>query len=315
MRSGPKILAIGGAHIDRRGQMTVPFVPGASNPGTMREDVGGGAFNALRNARRRGAAAALFSVRGGDAAGEMVARAIAAAGIADLSAVFLDRATASYTALLDQDGDVVAALADMGLYELAFAKQMRRATMREAIRGADAILTDANLPAAALQRLAGLAAGKPTFAIAISPAKAVRLAGVLSSLTCLFMNRREAAALAGTEVDAAPGMLVERLRQAGLGSGVISAGARPVIGFDASGIVSIVPPTPRTVADVTGAGDALAGAAMVASLNGAPFAEALREGLAAAMLAIESLMSVPELGAVAFAEALSLVPRAQAMPG
>ena len=102
----PKILAVGGAHIDRRGQMTSPFVPGASIPGTMREDVGGGAFNALRNAVGRGAAGALLSLRGGDAAGDAVARAIAQAGILDLSAVFLDRATPSYTALLDSEGDV-----------------------------------------------------------------------------------------------------------------------------------------------------------------------------------------------------------------
>ena len=47
------------------------------------------------------------------------------AGIADLSAVFLDRATPSYTALLDREGDVIAALADMALYELAFPKQMQ----------------------------------------------------------------------------------------------------------------------------------------------------------------------------------------------
>src|SRR5688572_30232114 len=87
-----KILAVGGAHIDRRGQMTSPFVPGASIPGTMREDVGGGAFNALRTAVQRGARGAILSMRGGDAAGDTVARAIAGSGIADLSAVFLDRA-------------------------------------------------------------------------------------------------------------------------------------------------------------------------------------------------------------------------------
>ena len=72
--------------------------------------------------------------------------------------MFLDRATPSYTALLDRDGDVVAALADMGLYELAFAKQMRRAKVREAMAEADAVLCDANLPEPALVRLAEIAA-------------------------------------------------------------------------------------------------------------------------------------------------------------
>jgi sugar/nucleoside kinase (ribokinase family) len=240
-----------------------------------------------------------------------VARAIAATGIVDLSAVFLDRATPSYTALLDKDGDVIAALADMALYELAFPKQIRRAKVREEVRAADGVLCDANLPATALQRLMPLAVGKPVFAIAISPAKAVRLAGVLQSLSCLFMNRRDASALAGSGADESIGNIVDRLRRLGLARGVITQGSGPVTGFDRSGTISADPPTPRKIADVTGAGDALAGTAIVALLNGLPFPEALREGMAAALLAIESSTSVPELSPKAFAEALALVPELQ----
>lgn len=311
--TSPRLLAVGGAHVDRRGQMTSPFVPGASIPGTMREDVGGGAFNALRSAVQRGAAGAMLSMRGGDAAGDTVARAIAAAGIADLSAVFLDRSTPSYTALLDREGDVVAALADMQLYEIAFPKQLRRAKLREEIAAAEAVLCDANIPAAGLQRLAALCAGRPVFAIAISPAKAVRLAEVLPGLACLYMNRREAAALAGMGGDDPAVAIVARLRAMGLARGVVSQGGDAVIGFDASGIVSVTPPGPRKIADVTGAGDALAGATTVALLGGLPLGKALREGVAAALLAVESASSVPELSKRAFAEALALVPEAQEM--
>jgi sugar/nucleoside kinase (ribokinase family) len=311
--SPPKILAVGGAHIDRRGRMTSRFVLGASIPGTMCEDIGGGAFNALRNAVGRGAAGALLSMRGGDAAGDTVARAITQAGILDLSAVFLDRATPSYTALLDSEGDVVAALADMALYEAAFPKQLRRAKMREEIAVADAVLCDANIPASGLQRLAALAEGKPVFAIAISPAKVVRLAETLPALSCLHMNRREAAALAGMGGDDPAEAVVGRLRALGLARGIITQGDRPVIGFDASGVISITPPAPRKIADVTGAGDALAGAMTVALLNGMPFGEALREGMAASLLALESPTSVPELSKRAFAEALALVPEAVEM--
>ncbi|MEO9614978.1 MAG: PfkB family carbohydrate kinase, partial [Nitratireductor sp.] len=99
------VLAIGGAHIDRRGRVADRFVPGASNPGTMREEVGGGVFNAARVMAGRGSRVALMAARGGDAAGEAVAAAIAQAGIKDLSGVYLDRTTASYTAILDADGD------------------------------------------------------------------------------------------------------------------------------------------------------------------------------------------------------------------
>jgi len=311
--SFPKILAVGGAHIDRRGRITGVYVPGASNPGVMAEDVGGGSFNALRNAVRRGAGGAIMSVRGGDTAGETVSRAILDAGIADLSAIFLDRTTPSYTALLDREGDVIAALADMALYETAFAKQLRRASFRAAVAEADALLCDGNLPADALARLAAVAAGKPLFAIAISPAKVVRLSEILEALSCLFMNFREAAYLAGLPGDAPVNEIVARLRAMGLSSAVISRGGAPTVAFDRSGAFSIKPPRPNKIVDVTGAGDALAGATMVALLRGLPLREALREGMAAAMLTVESPASAPEFSDGDFAAALALVPEAEAL--
>ncbi|MEQ1954353.1 carbohydrate kinase family protein [Mesorhizobium sp. CN2-181] len=309
------ILGIGGAHIDRRGQLSVDFVPGASNPGTMREDVGGGTFNALRNAVQRGVGGSLLSVRGGDASGVTVASAIAAAGIRDLSVTFLDRRTPSYTALLDRHGDVVAALADMGLYDLVFAKQLRRASVRAAIAQADAIFTDANLSGDALARLPKLVEGKPIFAIAISPAKVLRLKEILPALSCLFLNTREAAALTGLSPDAHAPAMLDRLRTLGLRRAVLSKGPNPVHVLDGDRTFSITPPAPRSIADVTGAGDALAGATSAAMLRGLPFADAVREGMAAALLALESADAAPVLSSATFKAALALVPTAETLHG
>ncbi len=303
-----KIFAVGGAHIDRRGQMATDFVPGASIPGTMREEIGGGAFNALRIAVRRGVTATLMSVRGGDGPGARVAEAIAQEGIEDASAIFLDRSTPSYTALLDRTGDVVAALADMGLYELAFPKQMRRSKVREAIARHDAILTDANLPETALARLIACADGRPVYAIAISPAKAIRLTELLPSLTCLFMNRREAAALAALPVHADPRSIVSALAARGIVRVVITHGGDAAIVFHEGRLWTVTPPRPRRIVDVTGAGDAIAGATVAALLRGAPFIEAVREGIAAAMLAVETASAVPEFTPEEFSGALALVP-------
>src|SRR5690606_21264876 len=111
----PKILAVGAAHLDRRGRMSGNYVPAASNPGTIHEEVGGGVFNALRNAVRHGVSGALLSLRGGDLAGNAVARAVYEAGVSDLSVTFIDRTTPSYTALLDADGELIVGFADMDL--------------------------------------------------------------------------------------------------------------------------------------------------------------------------------------------------------
>jgi len=222
----PKLFAAGGAHIDRRGRISGPYVAGASNPGTMREEAGGGAFNALRNAARRGCEGTLLSVRGGDMAGEAVARAIREAGITDLSATFLDRATPSYTAFVEANGEVVAGLADMGLYDLAFAKLVRRRAIRDAIARADAVLCDANPPEPALERLAFMAGERPLFAVAISPAKVIRLRPILARIACLFMNRREAAVLSAGKAGDDPAIMARTLAGSGMAAGVISAGGR-----------------------------------------------------------------------------------------
>ncbi len=305
----PKLLGLGGAHVDRRGRIFAPFVPGASNPGAMREDVGGGVFNALRAAARRGTECALFSVRGGDAIGEMVANTVEASGIADLSVVFLDRATASYTALLDQGGEVIAALADMEIYEAGFPRQMRRATLRRAIEGADAVLCDANLPLAATERLAVLTADKPLFGMAISPAKVVRLRPLLPRLRCLFMNKREADALLSSPAPDAD-TRIEKLRGLGLEAAIITNGGEAVIGFDADGSFCLPPPPSSHIVDATGAGDALAGATVAAMLRGLPLRDALRHGVAAACFVLASERSAPDISAEAFEEALRLVPPA-----
>lgn len=302
------ILAVGGAHVDRRGQLSREFVPGASNPGVMREEAGGGVFNALRNVARRGDRASLLSLRGGDAAGETVARAIAEAGIEDLSSVYLDRVTPTYTAFLDREGELLAGLADMSLYDVAFARQLLRAKARAAIAAADAILCDANLPEPALARLASAAGTKPLFAIAISPAKAVRLRAVADRLSCLFLNRREAAALANARVATSAREIVDVLRAIGVRRAAVTAGAGALVAFDADAVYEIEPPRPSEIADVTGAGDALAGTVVSALTRGASFASALREGLAAAKLCIECGASVPDHAPAAFAEALESVP-------
>ncbi|MCC0029205.1 MAG: carbohydrate kinase [Brucellaceae bacterium] len=281
-----RLLAIGGAHIDRRGIMAAPFIAGASIPGAMHEEVGGGAFNACVNAVREGAAVTLVGLRGGDAAGEQVGAALARHAIADLSTTYLDRTTPSYTALVTRDGDVVAALADMTLYDFGFEKELRRAKLRKAVTQNDAVLIDANLPAAAAARAAGLANGKPLYAIAISPAKVVRLFGIEPVIDVLFMNRLEAHALTGVPADAKPAALVDALCASGLRGAVVTNGAGEVVAFRGDRAFTATPPRVQLVRDATGGGDALAGTAIAAMIAGAGFAGAVRRGLAASALTV-----------------------------
>ncbi len=295
------MLGIGGAHIDRRGIMTADYIPGASIPGTMFEETGGGVFNALRVAVQFGVSATLISVRGGDAAGEAVALEARRAGIEDLSATFLDRTTASYTALLDRDGDVVAALADMAIYETALPRQISRRQTRDALAAADALLIDANMPEESIVRLVRLAAGKQIHALAISPAKAVRLRPVLGQLATLFLNKREARAILRLEPDnqSDTTALAMALSALGLARAVLTDGAEAVCMMDNGVIEEIMPPRPDHVEDVTGAGDALAGAMLAALLLGKTVNQSVAQGLAAAAVTVATPKAVAEFASKA----------------
>jgi pseudouridine kinase len=310
MTSGkkPLLFAVGGAHLDRRGQSSVPFVPGASNPGIMREEPGGGVFNALRLVVQRGVAAEILSVRGGDRIGDMIGAAIHAAGIRDGSAVYMDRATPSYTAILDEHGDVVAAIADMALYELALPKQLRRRKVRDSIAIADAVFCDANLPSDALQQLADLVGERPLFALAISPAKAQRLRPIFSNLSCLFMNRREALALTGLSQNAELKDIYAALRAEGLRGAIVSNGGDAALAFSGDEAFSILPPAVNSIADVTGAGDALAGGTIAALMRRTPFQAAMREGMAASMLTLQTHSAGPRFSPQEFDSALACIP-------
>lgn len=294
--SKKRLLGIGGAHIDRRGMMREPFIAGASIPGSMMEEPGGGVFNALRVAVQFGVNASLISVRGGDAAGDSVAAAAKRSGLEDLSSTFLDRTTASYTALLNSEGDVVAALADMDIYETALPRQISRRATREAIAACDAILTDANMPEAAIQKLLGITGKTPVFALAISPAKAVRLRPVLHLFAGLFLNRREALAILGRDpsdtsllMDLASGLITLGLTRA-----ILSDGGAPVCIIDHGTVQCLTPPTPSRIVDVTGAGDAMAGAALSAFMKGDNWEVAAVKGLEAARMTVESELAVVE---------------------
>jgi sugar/nucleoside kinase (ribokinase family) len=294
--ASPRLLAIGGAHIDRLGIMTSPFVAGASIPGQMKEDVGGACFNALANAARFDIAVSLVSLRGGDAAGERVALALARHGISDLASVFLDRVTPSYTALVAPDGNIIAALADMDLYDRAFARETRRAKLRRAISSNDALLVDANLPSEAIAQCMALAGGKPVFAMAISPAKVQRLAASASGMAMLFMNRREAAALVHDPdlIHCSPQRLLETMARAGLANIVVTDGANPVaMAVDGCHWTADVPIL-ESLTDATGAGDALTGTMIAALMSGQAPESALRTGITASALTVSAPTSIAD---------------------
>ncbi|CVI54868.1 carbohydrate kinase family protein [Agrobacterium leguminum] len=308
-----KILVLGGAHIDRRGMIETETAPGASNPGSWMEEAGGGGFNAARNLSRLGFQVRIIAPRGGDTTGEAVAEAARQAGVEDTPFTFLDRRTPSYTAILERDGNLVIALADMDLYKLFTPRCLKIRAVREAITASDILLCDANLPEDTLTALGLVARAceKPLAAIAISPAKAVKLKAALGDIDILFMNEAEARALTG-ETTANVRDWPNILRKAGLAGGVVTRGASEVVAFSRTETAILHPPLIREVKDVTGAGDAMASGYLAAIAEGKTIAEALRQGAAAAAITVQSPFATSQdLSKDSVEAMLGLVPQAE----
>lgn len=310
-----RILVIGGAHIDHKGWLAAPHRAGASNPGRWETETGGGAFNAARNLARLGHQVTLVAPRGGDAAADLVARAAEDAGIEDCPLTFLDRATPSYSAILEPDGNLVTALADMALYDMVPARRLLTSRLRKRLAAADLLLADSNLPESALSALADAAAnlGLPLAVIAVSPAKVVRWRASLSKIACLAMNLAEAAALTGVQAKATSDC-VPLLSRAGLSGGLVSAGAGPVSAFaaDATGHRSITlqPPPLDQLRDVVGAGDALASGYLDGLLAGGSIEANLTRGMALARLTAGIRGPVlPDLSQAMLAQAVAAMPK------
>ncbi len=284
MKAG--VAVFGAGHVDRLLRLTGATAPGASNPGSASERPGGVGFNVARSLVRLGVPARMAARLGDDAAAAEVIADARRAGVELVAARSDTCATASYTAVIEASGALLVGVADMAIYD-----EIDLPSLRPAMTAAAATRhwhVDANLPS---DTIAGLAAVRPAgtrlSASAVSPAKAVRLAALLSAIDLLFCNRGEAEVLAGLP----PGHAVERLADALGGMGVLAAvvsdGAAPLAVLEGGRVVRIdVAPAPF-VASANGAGDALAAGTLSGLVRGLALVDAVRLGIAAASLKLE----------------------------
>jgi pseudouridine kinase len=230
------------------------------------------------------------SAVGDDAFGDGAIRVTAACG-ADVGAVRrVPGATGTYTAVLDDRGELVVAVSDMAVVD-----RLELDTLH--LADAALVVVDGNLAAAQVARVlaAASAAGVRVAFEPVSVAKAARSAELVRDLFVVTPNVDEIAALTGRPLEDwreavadlhARGVEHVWLRQGAEGSWMCSRGEEPVH-LDA---------VPATVVDVTGAGDAMLAAWVAAWLAGADPVVAARAGHRAAAATVESSHTVrPDL--------------------
>jgi pseudouridine kinase len=297
----PGVTVVGGANIDVKARSTARAVPGTSNPGRASLAPGGVGRNVAENLARLGVRTYLVTAVGRDALADGLLSQTAAAG-AHLEYVHrTELPTGTYTAVLDSDGELIVAVADMAAVEALGPELVDRA--RDVIATAGLLVVDANLSAASLGYARDLAhaAQVPTILEPVSVPKAAALASTITAdrpLYAVTPNRDELTALTGlpARTDRQLRVAADILHERGVEHVWVRLGRRGSLLSTASTGATRLPAAAAVVEDVTGAGDAMLAAFCYAVLAGSDPVDAARYGHAAAALTLASPHTVrPDL--------------------
>lgn len=297
--STPHILVIGAAGIDTKGRAGKPIQTGTSTPGIIRVSVGGVARNIAENLARLGERVVLLSAVGDDGSGRRILHQASECGI-DVRHVVIsgDYHTAAYLALLDERGELLMSIDDMVIHRRLITPGLVY-RHRSLFREARMVIVDANLAPATLRTIFALAT-RYRVSVCADPATgslAPRLRPYLSQLLLVAPNGAEAEMLCGVAVHDRETALVAAKALVGLGVqiAIVALGATGVV-YATSQESGHVPAMAVDVVDLTGAGDALTAATVFGLLNDFAVIEAVRLGVAAAALTLQSRETVrPDL--------------------
>jgi pseudouridine kinase len=304
------ILCIGAANLDRKLRTLARLAPATSNPASQSESFGGVARNVAENLVRLGADVGLITAVGADTAGTALLAHADSLGIDTRGVVrFDDASTGTYTAVLDHDGEMAVALADMALYDRLTPEVM--ATRQPQRANAALVVADLNLPHDTVATLITEADrdGVPLVLVAVSEPKMARLPHNLQGARLLILNEGELATRVGRTLqsDADFEAACLEVQAQGVRDVVITRGALGVLYTTGDALAQLQAPA-ADVVDVTGAGDAFAAAVCWSLTRHADdLALACRHGLRLSALTLASAQTVsPQLSPAVFGDTESL---------
>lgn len=292
------VLCIGAANMDRKLRTLKPIQMGTSNPASAEQVYGGVARNIAENLARLGVPTALLTVLGDDGAGRALQDDAESAGIDMRGSLQLsETATGTYTAILDAQGELVVALADMALYDRLTPEFLEKRSPQRA--AAAFTVADLNLPADSISLLLADAQrdAVPLVLVAVSQPKMIRLPADLSGLRLLILNRGELETRVGRALpkEADVHAACREVQAQGAQDLVVTCGSQGVFHTRGSELVWL-PAHEVEVVDVTGAGDAFSAAVCWSLYQGSQdLTLACRRGLKVAAMTLESPDTVSPL--------------------
>jgi len=294
-----EIICIGGANLDRKFHVKGNVQFGTSNPASSSFSVGGVGRNIAENLGRLNHQVTLLTTAGKDADWQVIHEASESFMNLRYVEQLPDASTGSYTAIMDEQGELALAVANMEVYDLLLPSLLKK--YEAMLVNAGCYILDLNCPketVAYIQQMA-IAREIPLVIVPVSSPKMNRLPDTLQGVTWFICNTDEAETIVGHAIESAADYekALMQLLQLGAEHVIITAGSKGVFGAS----TSIKPSHFKAkiiekIEDVTGAGDAFVSAVIHSWLTGQSFATCIDAGLTNAKNTLASPYTVrPEL--------------------
>lgn len=277
-------VVVGAANMDIGALSGAALRPRDSNPGVVRAMPGGVGRNIAHNLCLLGVDTALITALGEDAFAAALRRNAAQIGLSLRHSVTVSGSrTSTYVYVAGPDGDMVAAVNDMDIYEHLTPQAL--APKLPILNSARVVVLDANLPPRTL-RWIGEHCTAPLLADPVSAVKAERLRPLLPRLRAMKPNRLEAEVLSGVAIHC-----VEDAVRAG--TVLLDQGVEQVyLSLSGEGLVALerhraplhVPCSDVQAVNTTGAGDAMVAALAASLLHGLELPQSAQYAMAAGAL-------------------------------
>lgn len=298
---------VGGANMDILGTPAGALQTGSSTPGSVSYSPGGVGRNIAENLARLGETCYLIAPVGDDHSGRQLTEISQQAGI-DISQMITipGQATSSYLSMLDQQGEMQQAIADMSILD-AFGPDYLRKHVNLLSR-AELVVLDTNLKAATLEFLFDQLPEQRFFVDCVSVAKAPKIKPFLAHIHTLKPNLAEAQAIAGQQASADKPAELQQLadwfHHQGVQRVFISLGKAGLYFSDQQAHLHSQLEC-RQVINSNGAGDALMAALCHSWIQNYSAEYSCQFGLAAANLALASQTTInPEMSRINVAQFL-----------
>lgn len=286
-----KIFCIGGAAIDRKLKGFAPLQNGTSNPVAASSHFGGVARNVAENLVHWTSHVYLHTIVGEDEDGIQLLSAIKQKGVDITHSIILKCArTANYYAILDPNGELHLAVADMMIFDqLPVSRFMQGFNAWES---GNILFLDTNLSAEIVAHVIQLARQKQ-LRLCVDPVSAVKAKRLPADLTGIYLikpNPLEASILTGMKVETIGDALAaaKKLHDMGAENAIITLGKKGyvIVNKEMNEFIGIEPI--HDVVNVNGAGDAFMAGIIYGLQQNFSLRNACQWGAAAAAFTVSS---------------------------